>query len=342
MGATWSAAESIRRSGQSTSTGLNLAQAFLLLHSQGFAYRDISFGNFFLEPSSGEVLVCDLDNVGVDGKPHNQVGGTAEFMAPEIIRGEAHPSAETDLHSLAVLLFYIFIMNHPLEGKLEAACPVLGPEAKSNLYGRNPVYIAHPTDESNRPLRRHHDNFIAFWPIYPHFLKKLFERSFTAGLSDPSARVRETEWRAAMVQLRDVLVYCGSCHMENFLPLKDGGVMMTRAITCWKCQRQVIPPFCLQVEKAWVALNHDTELYPHHIDAQALYDFSRPVASVQKHPQDPSRWGLRNLSSGPWTATDSSGQRLVVDPGRSISLGAGTTVQFGQSVGRISYHHSEK
>src|SRR5262249_8345885 len=93
--------------------GLNLAHGVLLLHTQGLAYRDISFGNLFLDPDTGEVLICDLDNVGVDGRPHNEVGGTMQFMAPEIVRGEANPSSLTDQHSLAVLLFYMFFMGHP-------------------------------------------------------------------------------------------------------------------------------------------------------------------------------------------------------------------------------------
>jgi eukaryotic-like serine/threonine-protein kinase len=38
------------------------------------------------------------------------------FMAPEIIRGEALRSTLTDLHSLAVFLFYLFVRGHPLEG----------------------------------------------------------------------------------------------------------------------------------------------------------------------------------------------------------------------------------
>ena len=42
-------------------------------------------------------------------------------MAPEIVRGQAKASTETDLFSLAVLLFYMLFMHHPLEGAREAA-----------------------------------------------------------------------------------------------------------------------------------------------------------------------------------------------------------------------------
>ena len=43
-----------------------LSFSFLRLHARGLCYRDISFGNVFFEPGSGDVLICDNDNVGVD------------------------------------------------------------------------------------------------------------------------------------------------------------------------------------------------------------------------------------------------------------------------------------
>src|SRR5581483_632859 len=101
--------------------GLELAHSYLQLHARGLCYRDISFGNVFFDPESGEVLICDNDNVAVDGQASAGVLGTPRFMAPEVVRGEALPSTQTDLFSLAVLLFYLFMVHHPLEGAREAA-----------------------------------------------------------------------------------------------------------------------------------------------------------------------------------------------------------------------------
>ena len=86
-------------------TGYLLADSFLELHSRGLSYRDISFGNVFFDPETGEVLICDNDNVAVDGLRSGGILGTPRFMAPEVVRGEALPSSKTDLYSLAVLLF---------------------------------------------------------------------------------------------------------------------------------------------------------------------------------------------------------------------------------------------
>ena len=70
-----------------------------------------------IDPGSMALLICDNDNVDVDGAPPTSLG-TPKFMAPEIVRGEASPTMDTDLHSLAVVLFYLLFLCHPLEGKL--------------------------------------------------------------------------------------------------------------------------------------------------------------------------------------------------------------------------------
>ena len=72
--------------------GMELADSFLALHSQGLCYRDISFGNVFFDPATGRPLICDNDNVGIDGATPSLVLGTRRFMAPEIVRREAAPS----------------------------------------------------------------------------------------------------------------------------------------------------------------------------------------------------------------------------------------------------------
>ena len=95
-----------------TTVGFELAHSFWQLHAKGLCYRDISFGNIFFDPNNGEVRICDNDNTDVNKKP-GAISGTPRFMAPEIVRGDSNPDADTDLFSLSVLLFYMFMFNHP-------------------------------------------------------------------------------------------------------------------------------------------------------------------------------------------------------------------------------------
>ena len=90
-----------------------IAQSFLELHASGFCYQDINFGNIFFNPTNGDILICDNDNVDVDGA-NASVFGTRKFMAPEVVRRETLPSTRTDLFSMAVLFFYALVGWHPL------------------------------------------------------------------------------------------------------------------------------------------------------------------------------------------------------------------------------------
>ena len=318
--------------------GLQLAQAFLALHAQGLCYRDISFGNVFFDPATGEVQVCDNDNVAIDGSGNGGILGTPRFIAPEVVRGEAAPSTQTDLFSLAVLLFYFFHVHHPLEGSREAAIKCFDLPAMNRLYGTEPRFIFDPADDSNRPLPGLHDNALAHWPIYPQFLRDHFTRAFTAGLHDPFERVRESDWRAALARLADAICYCGHCGAENFHDAEtaspaDGG----QPARCWSCRRPLIRQYRLRLGRQVVMLNRDTQLYPHHLDPDRRYDFSQPLAAVQQHPDDPSRWGLQNRTAEKWVMTRPDGQLRDVEPGRSAALAAGVRLNLGKVEGEIEF-----
>jgi DNA-binding helix-hairpin-helix protein with protein kinase domain len=316
--------------------GLNLSHNYLLLHSQGLCYRDISFGNAFFDPDNGDILIADNDNVSVDGAGVLGVLGTPRFMAPEIVRGEAFPSTQTDLFSLSVLIFYMLMVAHPLEGKKEAAIKALDLPAMTKLYGKEPIFIFDPDDDSNRPVPGIHDNALAFWRIYPQFLRDIFIRAFTAGIRDPkNGRVRESEWRGMMVRLRDSIFYCPHCSLENFYDSQAFKASGGNPGLCWACAAQLRLPPRIRIGKSVVMLNHDTKLFPHHIDDGRLYDFSAPVAAVAVHPTNPNVWGLKNLSRDKWFITSADESVKDVEPEKSVTLAVGTKIQFGQIEGEI-------
>jgi DNA-binding helix-hairpin-helix protein with protein kinase domain len=318
--------------------GLELAHSFLQLHARGLCYRDISFGNVFFDPDTGEVLICDNDNVTVDSEAKGGILGTPRFMAPEVVRGEALPSTQTDLFSLAVLLFYLFMMHHPLEGKRELSIRCLDLPAMRRLYGDEPLFIFDPADESNAPDPRYHKNALAFWAIYPKSLRDLFTRAFTEGIRDPlHGRVRESHWRAELARLRDTILYCANCRAENFYDATDPASAPSKAGACWSCRAPLRLPPRLHIGRHVVMLNQDAQLFPHHVDAERAYDFTRPVAAVARHPTNPSIWGLRNLMGEKWAATSVGGVVRDVEPGRSLTLNVGTRIHFGRTEGEIRF-----
>jgi len=319
-----------------TTAGLELSDSFLQLHAKGLCYRDISFGNVFLEPDTGNILICDNDNVAVNGETDIGILGTPRFMAPEIVGTEGLPNTQTDLFSLAVLLFYLLMIHHPLEGRRESQIKCLDLPAMRKIYGLEPVFIFDPNNDSNRPVPGDHDNAIAFWNLYPQFLRDLFIKAFTEGIKDPkNGRVAEGIWRVAMVRLRDSIIYCPHCGAENFYDTNVLQISAGKSINCWSCQKVTPIPPQIRIGKNLVMLNHDTKLFPHHIDDQKLYDFSQPVAEVTQHPKITNIWGIKNLTDSQWSSTAYNGTFKEIPPGHSVTLTVGTKINFGNTEGEI-------
>ena len=317
--------------------GFELAHSFLQLHSKGFCYRDISFGNVFFDPESGEILICDNDNVAIDGATK---GGILERRASwrrKWCAATRSPASRPDFYSLAVLLFYIFVVHHPLEGQKELAIHSFDLPAMTMLYGTEPIFIYDPNVTSNRPVQGIHDNALFFWPIYPQFLRDLFIKSFTEGIRDSAhGRIREGEWRAAMVRLRDSIHYCHHCSAENFFHSR------AREIPA------VVPEFVGIATSTsgrhcgfvWANTSSCLTTTPRSSRTtsmiQSPYDFTRPIGAVTRHPQNPDVWGLKNLSATKWSSrTAADPVPADVPPGMSVTLQAGTMINFGKVEGQI-------
>ena len=228
------------------------------------------------------------------------------------------------------------MIHHPLEGRKELEIKCLDLPAMTKLYGTDPVFIFDPTDNSNEPIPRYHDNAIEFWKVYPKYLRDLFTQAFTDGIRDPQhGRVAESVWRMAMVRLRDSIIYCASCGMENFYDVDALKASGGKSRPCWSCQKQLQLPPRIRLGKDVIMLNHDTQLFLHHIDADRIYDFSKPMASVSQHPKDPGIWGLKNLSDAKWVSTSADGTIREIGPGRSVTMAVGTKINFGKTEGEI-------
>lgn len=306
----------------------NLTKGYQMLHKAGYSYRDISFGNVFFDPDNGDVLICDNDNVSPNGRSSGGVYGTPRFMAPEIVTGKAKPSRNTDLFSLAVLLFYMFMLNHPLEGKLEAQIKCMDMFAMHKLYGTDPVFIFDPDNKTNRPLRGYQDNALIFWDLYPKELKDLFKKSFTTGLSEPAKRVTENKWLETFANMMSGIVVCPVCGAENFYD--ETKETLGAAHTCWGCEKVLRIPSKMIIGKNRLLITTQTKLYSHHINND--FDMNTIVGEVVSNPANPNLWGIRNLTKTNWTYMFDDGKQIPVPPGRAATIARNTKIDFGSAV----------
>ncbi|MEU3894631.1 serine/threonine-protein kinase [Streptomyces sp. NPDC045251] len=317
---------------------LYTVESYQALHSRGVAYRDISWGNIFFDPATGDVLVCDNDNAVVEGDASG-ISGTMKFMAPELVRGDAgaRPGTQSDLHSLAVLLFMLLMNHHPFEGRRELGIHCLDDAAERMLYGKDPLFVFDPSDDSNAPDPMEHTTVLATWEASAERLRELFRRSFTTGLHNPAARVRESEWRDALRAVLDSVVECAECGRQNMTEPEEN----PPARACWGCRAQLVLPPRLSLTtppprtEHHIRLGRAARVQAHHLLPEPTrHDCSDRtlVAELVEHPSKPGRFGITNRSSQAWTGTRSDGTSQQVGPGQTVPLRSGLELELGGGV----------
>ncbi len=303
---------------------LQMTEAFYDLHLSGLCYRDISFGNLFVNFETGDVLICDNDNVTFDNLTSvEDAWGTNGFMAPEVLRGESPPSSQTDLFSLSVVLFRMLHLQHPLQGKREYEVLITDHETELDLYGVNPIFIYDPIDETNRPVKGKKDIADAYWPYYPVDIQNRFTEAFTVGLHDPHARVRESVWIKELSLLKGQLHYCYHCGGQMFYDYP-------RLLTCPTCKKSIetLAPR-LKINDRVLMLNHDSVLMTNQVDTNHILDYQTPYAKVMIHHKHPEVWGLKNLSDQVWRYVTNAGDIKTIEKDGVAPIRDGLELQMG-------------
>jgi len=300
---------------------LQIIDGFGALHRKGYSYQDLNDGNFFINPKSGEVLICDNDNVSEAGK-NSGIAGKPRYMAPEIVANGKLPDKYTDRFSLAVVLFLLWTKNHPLEGKA-AFPPCMTAELEKNIYGKNPVFIFDPNDDSNRPVQGLNKGAISNWPFLPAYFQEQFKKAFSKeALHDPSKRIIELEWQRTIIRMRSEIYKC-SC----------GEVYFADPVTpnpCPSCKKQNSFAFYIKLGRYNVAVHQRTKLYACHTEKDSD-DFKTLTGEVVANGND---FELKNSSNKNWAVTE-NGNTTSVTSNAVVIIKKGITINFGSAQAEI-------
>lgn len=292
---------------------MKICEGFKALHLSGLSYQDLNDGNFFIHPDTGDVLICDNDNVAPEGVSSG-ILGKARYMAPEVVTGKAMPSKQTDRYSLSVVLFLLFYANHPLEGARVLACPCMTEKYEKLFYGSEPIFIYDKVNANNRPVRGVHNNVLRRWNAFPAILRDTFTQEFSLEcLNDPNKRKLERQWQNVIQQIRDMLVVCSECNDETF-------VADANTPKCMCCGKSFHIAGTLQINDRKVLLTPNTKVY---VDMD-----NKPDIQVINVPGDRYPIQLRNITTNNWVVETPSGKIRSVEPNMSMPVKAGLKVNL--------------
>ncbi len=296
---------------------LGIVSAFRILHNAGYSYQDLNDGNFFINPRNGKVLICDNDNVAPDGKETGIIG-KPRYMAPEIVLEKNKPDSLSDRFSMSVILYILFCLNHPLEGK-RYLVPGLTPELQKKLYGSEPLFMMDPNNSDNGPHPVIHKNSIMVWQCLPDYMKDIFIRSFNQKACEkPSARPKEIEWLKALTRFRSEIV---SCQCGNEIFTKEH-----QLCRCESCGRVIPIPFRLVLSEYSIPAVKDSRIYRCQLGVCDDKDALSAVMHVLEKRDSPGVLGIKNKSETRWDAITSKGAAKKVAPNDVVPLKDG--IQF--------------
>lgn len=293
------------------SAAMKICDGFMMLHRFGYSYQDLNDGNFFIDPQTGDVLICDNDNVMPQGEKSG-IMGKARYMAPEIVAGGI-PDKYSDRFSLSVILFMLFYANHPFEGAKVVACPCMTESYEKRFYGSEALFIYDPTDKSNLPVRGIHQNVIRRWPVFPQMLRDTFIEEFSkAKLQDPSTRMIEQNWKKIISSVRDSLVVCRNCGEETFVNTANS------TDKCMNCGKDVDVSKRLVINNRSLPLTNNTTIY---IDEDNTPD---GVVTTDSN----GFMLIKNVSTETWTVETPSGKIKTVAPNEILPVKEGLKITF--------------
>jgi DNA-binding helix-hairpin-helix protein with protein kinase domain len=300
------------------SAAMQICEGFRELHIRGYSYQDLNDGNFFINPKTGKVLICDNDNVSEYGKDSG-IAGKARYMAPEVVTRKANPSKKTDMFSLAVTLFLLFFNNHPLEGKMTTSAPCMTEKLEKKYYGESPVFIWDRNDDSNRPVRGIHNNVIRRWNVFPEILRTTFERAFSKEcmLTQVQSRVLEIEWKQVFIKMRNSLIRCPHCKHQTFINIDIA------ESKCMECGKQIPKPDILKIGAEQIALMNGTKLYASSTQDGGNFDVVTGEIILNK-----KMLYIKNLTTVRWIGFTRNGEQRNVEPNQIIPVLKGIKIGF--------------
>lgn len=161
---------------------LILADAAKAIEDTDLVFGDWSSKNVMWKENQDKsisIRIIDCDGMSLPGYPLG-LGGTGKYRSPEVLAG-AVQTAQSDIHSLAVLTFRLLCRTHPLDGKRTRS----EMETEDNLikyYSKEPIFIFDGFENEADMMTK--KRFSALPRILQLYYKQMFSNSCLHGRED--------------------------------------------------------------------------------------------------------------------------------------------------------------
>lgn len=305
---------------------INLCVAFQKLHAKGLAYFDLNDGNFFFNPETGDLQIGDNDNVSAATKNVAHIRGKQGYIAPEIELGGT-PDRQSDYFSLALILFRVMFVDHPLHGKKMEDCVCITPDIVRYLYGSHPTFIFDRTNHDNEANEEFSPNALERWNKVPEYIRAAFERVFsrtkvynTPQDVDLNSRIMEWEWIRLLDRWRGQLSNCPNCGKKVAIEAKQN-------CKCTKCGQSLHLYWMRTNNKEFIPLVHGNKIFDSQIGIPNHFSiFAEIIASTK----DKTVLGMKNMSPLDWLVTI-GGHKKVIHPGSAFPLYDRASIKVGNT-----------
>lgn len=244
---------------------INICRAYRQLHECQYSYKDINRQNVMFHPKTLQVKIIDNDNITINGEQITTRGiveGTREYKAPEIVdRRMRCANIKADLHSLAVLLFQILFIEHPLHGKRFLYNDFSEKELYSSEHACFIFKDKNNLDKYIEISQSAHQTAKETWEAYPKSIKDMFYKVFVDCLDNPNARPSADDWTEALVKAlsRYYDYNCPKCGISEGYRFYDDE--KKGDLSCEGCGAQLLNPYMASIHKNRRAIDNITALY---------------------------------------------------------------------------------
>ena len=296
--------------------------SFRTLHERGLCYHNVDTQSICVNPSNGDVFVRNPEYISQIGA--RPVFVHAPYITPLELRKNGPADQWSDCFTLAYVLFVVIYGISPFAGRL---CYEY---VQDSMADKAYVFIMDPDDERNR-VPFNFELLKKKWATSPDVLRNAFVRAFSReAIHEPQKRISVAEWENIFTQTKFQCVSCPECGRSTFIDITDG------QSECMMCGKHVARFSLLKIGTYEIPLLPGQSLEYGHIHQESRD--SRPYATVLAHPQQPDKWGLRNMSEEEWAATLDDGTVKTVPPGKIMPVNLNIKVSFtSDAVGEIVY-----